>query len=49
MDTYADGTATATLSVVKGSDSGDLAGVTGEGEFTADPAGSLSLRIEPRA
>jgi hypothetical protein len=49
VDTYADGTATATLSVVKGSDSGDLAGVTGEGEFTADPAGSLSLRIEPRA
>jgi hypothetical protein len=46
---YADGTATANLSVVKGSGSEDLAGATGEGEFTADPAGSLSLRLEPRA
>jgi hypothetical protein len=42
---YADGTATAKLSVVKGAGSDDLAGVTGEGDFTADPAGSLTLRL----
>ena len=43
--TYADGTATAKLSVVEGSGSDDLASVTGDGEFTADPAGTLTLRL----
>jgi hypothetical protein len=46
---YAGGTATANLSVVEGSGSDDLARVAGTGKFTADPAGSLSLRLEPRA
>ena len=46
VGTYADGSATAHLSVVKGAGSDDLAGVTGDGEFTADPAGSVSLRLK---
>jgi hypothetical protein len=45
VGSYADGTATATLSVVEGSGSDDLKDVTGDGEFTADPAGSLTLRL----
>jgi hypothetical protein len=45
VGSYADGTATAKLSVVEGSGSDDLKGATGDGEFTADPAGSLTLRL----
>jgi hypothetical protein len=45
VGSYADGSASAKLSVVEGSGSDDLKGVTGAGEFTADPAGSLTLRL----
>jgi len=45
VGTYGDGTATADLSVVSGAGSADLADVTGEGEFTADPAGHVTLRL----
>ena len=49
VGSYADGTATAKLSVVKGSGSDDLEAATGDGEFTADPAGPLTLRLAEAA
>lgn len=43
---YRDGSATADLDVQAGSGSGELAGATGSGAFTADPAGHVSLELE---
>jgi hypothetical protein len=42
---FADGAATATLTVVPGSGTGSLEGVTGGGDFRADPAGSVHLEL----
>lgn len=42
---YRDGAATAALTVLAGSGGGDLAGVTGTGDFRADPAGTVSLSL----
>jgi hypothetical protein len=42
---YQDGVATAELVVVEGSGSGDLAKLSGQGDFTADPAGQLRLNV----
>jgi Protein of unknown function (DUF3224) len=41
---YADGAATATLTVVSGTD--DLADASGSGEMVADPAGRVTLDLE---
>ena len=41
---YADGAATATLTVLSGT--GDLAQTAGAGDFRADPAGSITLDLE---
>ena len=41
---FADGAATATLTVVSGTN--ELKGVTGEGSFRADPAGSITLDLD---
>jgi Protein of unknown function (DUF3224) len=41
---YADGAATASLTVLSGT--GDLAQAAGTGDFRADPAGSLTLDLE---
>lgn len=46
VGSFAEGVAKAELTVVAGSGSGDLAGITGSGDFVADPAGRLMLRIE---
>lgn len=43
VGTFADGAAKATLTVVSGT--GDLSSATGEGDFLADPAGSVSLEL----
>jgi len=43
VGTYADGAATADLTVLSGT--GDLAGATGRGDFRADPAGSITLDL----
>jgi hypothetical protein len=40
---FVDGAATATLTVVSGTN--ELKGVTGSGTFRADPAGSVSLQL----
>jgi Protein of unknown function (DUF3224) len=45
VGTFTDGAATAKLQVVKGAGSDDLANATGDGDFTADPAGSVTLRL----
>jgi Protein of unknown function (DUF3224) len=45
LGSYADGRAKATLTVVAGSNSGDLSTGTGGGEFIADPNGSLVLDL----
>jgi hypothetical protein len=45
LGTYQDGSATATLSVVDGCGSADLAGVSGTGDFKADPAGQVDLEL----
>jgi Protein of unknown function (DUF3224) len=42
---FRDGAATATLTVVPDSGSGDLTGATGEGQFVADPKGSMTLEL----
>lgn len=42
---YQDGAATAELTVVAGSGSGELAGVAGRGDFVADPAGKVRLEL----
>ena len=45
VGTFADGAATASLSVVRGGGSDEMATVEGDGDFRADPAGSLTLRL----
>ncbi|MDT5323366.1 MAG: hypothetical protein QOF25_518, partial [Mycobacterium sp.] len=42
---FEDGAATATLRIVSGTD--ELKGTTGEGTFRADPAGSVTLELNP--
>ena len=42
---YQDGAATAELTVLPDCGSGDLAGVTGAGDFRADPAGTVNLEL----
>jgi hypothetical protein len=42
---FRDGAATATLTVVADSGTGELIGMTGEGQFVADPKGSLTLEL----
>jgi hypothetical protein len=42
---FADGAATADLTVVEGSGSGRLAGTTGTGELRADPNGKVTLHL----
>ena len=43
---YADGAATAALTVVAGAGSGELAGVSGSGDFRADPKGTIRLTLD---
>jgi hypothetical protein len=43
VGSYADGAATATLTVLSGT--GDLAGASGTGDFRADPSGRISLDL----
>ena len=45
LGSYADGAAKAALAVVEGANSGDLTSVTGDGDFLANPNGSVSLRL----
>jgi hypothetical protein len=44
VGTFEDGAATATLTVISGTD--ELKGATGTGQFVADPAGRITLTIE---
>jgi hypothetical protein len=44
VGSFSDGVATAALTVVSGTD--ELKAATGSGEFTADPAGSVSLELD---
>jgi len=43
---FADGAATADLTVVAGAGSGRLADLTGTGDFKADPNGTVTLRLD---
>jgi hypothetical protein len=43
VGSFEDGAAKATLTVVSGT--GELEGAAGDGDFLADPAGSVSLRL----
>jgi hypothetical protein len=43
---FRDGAARAALTVVADSGSGELAGVSGEGQFVADPKGSMTLQLQ---
>ena len=45
VGTFEDGAATAKLTVVADSNSGDLADVSGRGDFVADPAGTIRLEL----
>ena len=45
LGSYADGAAKAALAVVEGANSGDLTSVKGDGDFLANPNGSVSLRL----
>jgi hypothetical protein len=42
---FKDGAATASLRIVSGTD--ELKGMTGKGTFRADPAGSVTLELDP--
>lgn len=46
VGTFADGVASADLTVVDGAGSGDFAGVKGNGTFRADPAGRVRLSLD---
>jgi hypothetical protein len=46
VGTFADGAARAALTIADGSGSGELAGISGRGDFVADPNGSLTLSVE---
>jgi hypothetical protein len=45
VGSYEDGAARARLTVVEGAGSGDLTSVSGDGEFLADPSGSVTLSL----
>ena len=45
VGSYEDGVARARLTVVEGAGSGDLTSVSGDGEFLADPSGSVTLSL----
>jgi hypothetical protein len=46
VGTFEDGAAKATLTVLSGCGSGDLADVTGNGTFLADPGGQVQLDLD---
>jgi hypothetical protein len=46
LGSYENGSATATLTVLSGCGTADLAGTTGQGDFVADPAGKVSLALK---
>ena len=43
---FEDGAARAQLTIIDGSGSGELARISGHGDFVADPSGSLTLSVE---
>ncbi len=43
---YVDGAAKANLAVIAGANSGGLASATGDGDLLANPAGSVTLKLE---
>jgi hypothetical protein len=45
VGSFEDGAAVAALEVVAGSGTGALTGVRGDGDFRADPAGAVTLRL----
>ena len=45
VGTYDGGAAVATITVLDGASTGALAATTGDGDFRADPSGSLILRL----
>jgi hypothetical protein len=45
LGNYENGAATATLTVLSGCGSADLAGVSGQGDFLADPSGKVRLQL----
>ena len=45
VGSFEDGAAKASLTVVPGSGTGELASATGEGDFLADPKGSVTLDL----
>ncbi len=45
VGTFAEGAARGTLRVVAGSGTGDLVGARGDGDFLADPSGSIRLAL----
>ena len=45
VGTFEEGAATATVTVVERTGTEELAGVSGEGDFLADPGGSLALDL----
>ncbi len=45
VGTFADGVATADLSVVEGAGTGDVAGLKGSGDLVADPSGKVKLHL----
>jgi hypothetical protein len=46
VGSYENGAATATLAVLAGCGTADLAGTTGQGDFVADPSGKVSLVLK---
>lgn len=46
VGTFANGSATAELSVVAGCGTGGLVGVAGQGDFVADPSGRVRLDLD---
>jgi hypothetical protein len=46
VGTFEDGAAKADLTVVRGCGTGNLTGVTGQGEFLADPGGLVALDLD---
>ena len=45
VGTYADGEAKASLAIIEGANSGGLESATGDGDFLANPSGSVTLNI----
>ena len=46
VGSFADGAATAALTIVSDGSSGALVGATGDGDFRADPSGTVTLRVD---